>query len=466
MTTTSTSPASSAWPPRPPRARSRGDRRAAAALLRDALELWRGPPLADLAYESFAEAACERLEELRLAALEERMDAELALGRQAPLVAELEALVAEHPLRERLRGQLMLALYRSRPAGRGARGLPRDAARACRELRDRAVRRRCKRSSAGSSRRTRRSSSSRRRRARASARCSWRRRVTTVRAHSSSWLRSLPAQLVLARLADRERDLAAASAAVRPYRSHARTAAFTSDDRVGDLVRLASANEADLVLVDAPRVSTARSCRPRSRSCSSARLRTWRCSRAAQRDVARGVHVPFGGGEHDWAALELGASLASATGAPLRLVGTRADPRSGRRDASRLLADASLAVQRVVEVDAAPVLADPDELVDAVAGAGLVVVGISPRWRSEGIGAARRALVRDARPPVLLVHRGPRPGLLAPHESRTRFTLDARLTTVRRAGGRAPRDRAAYVAAVVTLQPIRGERYCPDENVP
>jgi hypothetical protein len=139
-------------------------------------------------------------------------------------------------------------------------------------------------------------------------------------------------------------------------------------------------------------------------------------------DPARGVYVPFGGGEHDWAALELGAWLASATGAPLRLVGTRADPRSGRRDASRLLADASLAVQRIADVDAAPLLAGPDGLVDAVAGAGLVVVGISPRWRHEGIGAARRALVRAARPSVLLVHRGPRPGGFAPHESRTRFT--------------------------------------------
>src|SRR5262249_19846134 len=130
--------------------------------------------------------------------------------------------------------------------------------------------------------------------------------------------------------------------------------------------------------------------------------------------AARGVHVPFGGGEHDWAALELAAVLASATGAPLRLVGTRADPRTGRRDASRLLADASLAVQRVVEIDAASVLADPGELV--------VAVGISPRWRHEGIGATRQPLGRAARPPVLLVHRGPRPGLLAPRESRTRFT--------------------------------------------
>ena len=136
------------------------------------------------------------------------------------------------------------------------------------------------------------------------------------------------------------------------------------------------------------------------------------------------VHVPFGGGEHDWAALELGAWLASATGSPLRLVGTRADLRSGRRDASRLLADASLAVQRLVEIEATPVLAEPDPeaLLEAVADGAVVAVGISPRWRVEGIGAARRALVRDARPPVLLVHRGLRPGGLAPRENRTRFT--------------------------------------------
>ena len=79
-------------------------------------------------------------------------------------------------------------------------------------------------------------------------------------------------------------------------------------------------------------------------------------------------------------------------------------------------------MQRLVRVDAAPVLADPGGLVEAVADAGVVAVGLSPRWRSEGIGATRRALVREARPPVLLVHRGPRPGGLAPGESRTRFT--------------------------------------------
>jgi DNA-binding SARP family transcriptional activator len=85
----------------------------ASMTLREALGLWRGPPLADVAYESFAQGEISRLEELRLAALEERVEADLALGRHAELVGELEALVAAEPLRERLRGQLMLALYRS-----------------------------------------------------------------------------------------------------------------------------------------------------------------------------------------------------------------------------------------------------------------------------------------------------------------------------------------------------------------
>jgi len=95
------------------RALQEGDARTAAARLRDALGLWRGPPLADLVYESFAQSEIARLEESRLAVLEERIDVELALGEHARLVGELEALVREHPLRERVVGQLMLALYRS-----------------------------------------------------------------------------------------------------------------------------------------------------------------------------------------------------------------------------------------------------------------------------------------------------------------------------------------------------------------
>jgi predicted ATPase/DNA-binding SARP family transcriptional activator len=83
------------------------------ARLSEAMELFRGGPLADFRYEPFAQAEVARLEELRLSALEERIDADLALRRQAEVVAELERLVQEHPLRERLHMQHMLALYRS-----------------------------------------------------------------------------------------------------------------------------------------------------------------------------------------------------------------------------------------------------------------------------------------------------------------------------------------------------------------
>ena len=90
-----------------------GDPGGASEVLSAALTLWRGPPLAEVAFEDFAQAEIRRLEELRLSALEARTDAELRLGHHARLVAGLESLVAAEPTRERLVGQLMLALYRS-----------------------------------------------------------------------------------------------------------------------------------------------------------------------------------------------------------------------------------------------------------------------------------------------------------------------------------------------------------------
>jgi YVTN family beta-propeller protein len=90
-----------------------GDPRRAAVLLREAESLWRGRPLADLEFERFARFEVQRLELLRLGTIEERIEAELALARHTALCAELELLVEKHPLNERLRGQLMLALYRS-----------------------------------------------------------------------------------------------------------------------------------------------------------------------------------------------------------------------------------------------------------------------------------------------------------------------------------------------------------------
>jgi hypothetical protein len=131
------------------------------------------------------------------------------------------------------------------------------------------------------------------------------------------------------------------------------------------------------------------------------------------------IAVVFAGGEHDWAAAELGAWLAAGMSAPLQLIGFRG--RDG--DASRLLASASIAIQQVVGIDIEPVLADAggDGVLEAASGAGVVVVGLSPRWRREGLGTSRQALLA-AVSSTLVVHRGKRPGGLAPREQLTRFT--------------------------------------------
>jgi DNA-binding SARP family transcriptional activator/pimeloyl-ACP methyl ester carboxylesterase len=109
------------------RCAGRGDHAAATATLRAALALWRGPSLVDIGDTSFVRAEAVRLEELRLAAIEERVEADLACGRHAEITAELDSLTRSHPLRERLWGLRMLALYRA--------GRPADAVRAYQELR-------------------------------------------------------------------------------------------------------------------------------------------------------------------------------------------------------------------------------------------------------------------------------------------------------------------------------------------
>jgi DNA-binding SARP family transcriptional activator len=107
---------------------SRGEPRVAAETLREALRLWRGPALVDVGDHGFAQPEIAWLDDLRLTCISRRVDADLACGRHAELTGELEALVHQHPLRERLRGQLMLALY---GAGRQADAL--GAYRAARE---------------------------------------------------------------------------------------------------------------------------------------------------------------------------------------------------------------------------------------------------------------------------------------------------------------------------------------------
>jgi DNA-binding SARP family transcriptional activator len=399
--------------------------REAADLLRRALALWRGPPLADLEYEEFSRPAVERLEEMRLAAVEARIDADLALGRHAVVAGELDELAAEHPLGERLQEQRILALYRS---GRQVEALD-----AYDTTRRRLVERfglepseplkKLQRAILAHDASLELPSPAQAAPTRTLLVVPSRdEAVDSLTALARPLARAAGATIVLARLVRAEGDLESAAATLRRYRGDVRTAAFTSEDTAADVVRLATSNDVGLVLVDAGRLvdgPTVPASLARLLARSPAHVAALAGGAPA---LGRAVFVPFGGGEHDWAALELAAWLASATQAPLRLVGTRADARTGRRDASRLLADASLAVQRVVDIDATPVLADPDRLVDSVAAAGIVVIGVSPRWPQEGIGETRRALVRDGSAPVVLVHRGPRPGALAPRESRTRFT--------------------------------------------
>src|SRR5439155_20488391 len=112
----------------------------------------------------------------------------------------------------------------------------------------------------------------------------------------------------------------------------------------------------------------------------------------------------------------------AARAAPLRLLGTSGG--HGRRDASRLLASASLLVQRALGVSTEPVLVarEPAAIVAAAAECALVVAGLSERWRTEGLGETRLTLARDAEPPALLVKRGVRPSGVAPEGTMTRFT--------------------------------------------
>ncbi len=602
--------------------------RAAAARLREALALWRGPALADLPQELFARAAIGRLEELHLRALEKRIDADLALGQHEEVVAALEQLVGEHPVRERFRAQLMLALYRS---GRQAEALEtyREARRTLAdelglepgdELKrlERTIlthdpsldlQARGKESPEGTvtflftdiegssrlvkklgdgyaevlaaHRRMLRAASAHGgghevdtqgdasffafRRARdavaaaitareALGAADWpedlevrvRMGVHTgepglteegyhgldvvrgaricgaarggqiliseatraliadedlpgvgfedlgpyhlkdidrperlfqvvagraapevhapapaVQEHEPSPERSIlvvPSagaradallalaeplarrprrEIILAALVSDERALEEASALVERHRGDiarrgiaARAAAFTTAARGDDVVRLVSEQNADLLLVDAPQELLEVGTPPNDLQavlteapCDVAVLAASQ-GRPPSPGPDRPVLVPFSGAEHDWAALEVGAWVALASGAPLQLVGTEADPTRGKRDASRLLASASLIAQRAAGIAAKPLLVPPGDraLAEAAEGAGLLVVGLSDRWQQRGLGPVRLGLARESPAPVLLVRRGLRPGGLAPRESLTRFT--------------------------------------------
>jgi DNA-binding SARP family transcriptional activator len=420
---------------------ARGLAAAASERLYAALSLWRGPPLADFAYENFAQTAIARLEELRLATLELRIDADLALGRQDELVGELEALVAEHPLRERLRTYLMMALYRS---GRQAEALDayQEARRtlvdelgiepssALQEL-ERAILQQDPALDAPAPARvpavTERS---------ILVAIADEADVGALLAVAEPLVRDPPRAIILARLVADAAELRPAAAWLEQLRSElrarglvARAASFTSTVPGKELARLAAELDVELLLATSP-VELLAAGTPDQQL--TALLEQTPCDVAllVPRDATPvgPVLVPFGGADHDWAAVELGAWFARADGAPLRLAGAAAVPEHGRRDASRLLSHGALAVQRVLGLSAEPLLTPPGEdgMLEASGDAGLLVVGLSTRWHQEGLGPARLKLARDAVPPTLLVRKGLRPGGLAPPAALTRFTWSIR----------------------------------------
>jgi DNA-binding SARP family transcriptional activator len=384
-----------------------------AELLGRALSLWRGPALAEFRHEPFARAARRRLEELRLATLEQRIEAELELGRHELLVGDLEALVAEEPLREQPRRQLMLALYRS---GRQAEALERyrearrvlvdelgiEPSPALQEL-ERAILRHDTRLLHG---RTRGAPS--------------RGAVVCCGSHLLPLVAPLCGdgrELLLVEIAADAADLPALSARLERSRAELggadlRTACFTSSAPGDDLARLAGEQGAELLVVGDPLVLAATRALVTAAPCDVA---------VAPRPDLRfepgdPVLVPFGGRRDEWAALELGAWLARAHQLPLHLVGTAS--RDGRRDASRMLAGASLALQRFAGTAAEPVLVAPGA--DGIlAEPGAVLVASLPAGK---LDPTRRALVERSSVPVLFVRGGLRPGGLAPERTLTRFS--------------------------------------------
>jgi DNA-binding SARP family transcriptional activator len=426
------------------RALAAGDAASAAAALREALDLWRGPPLADFALDDFAQGPIARLEEIRLAAIEDRIDTDLALGGHSEVIGELEQLIARHPLRERPRGQLMLALYR---AGRQAEALEQyqqtrtvlveelgiDPSPSLQRL-ERAILTHDPSLEATPDSGERPAAPPAQEATRAILLAARDLRGLDALISLSRPLAGshVPHELIVVLTPGPDGDtLAEATTIVHARREElledgiaTRAAAFVTPDWSTDVARLGVQQDVDLLLLDArdaasgPFPDSLRTLLDDA-PCDVAMLVT---EPSAPDDGA--VLVPFGGSEHDWSALELGAWLSSGRGTELRLCGPAAAPESGARDAGRLLATASLVVQQLAGIVATPLLAAHGAagVVDAAAGAGVVIVGCSPRWGSEGLGRVRAEIAESVSAPCLIVRRGIRPGGLSPPESATRFT--------------------------------------------
>jgi Kef-type K+ transport system membrane component KefB len=209
----------------------------------------------------------------------------------------------------------------------------------------------------------------------------------------------------------------------------ARGIAVISANPGADLARLAKSEEVDLLLMDGRRPLLGGGV-PRGdvgvvlneAECDVAVL-VAREGEFVLPNQEHGVLVPFGGAEHDWAALELGAWLAARTGAPLRMLGAASEGDEPSR-VTRLLGDASLLVQQYAGISAEPIVSEGghEGIIEAAASAGLLVIGLSDRWKKEGLGPTRSDIAKAAPAPTLFVRRGLRPGALAPRGNETRFT--------------------------------------------
>jgi DNA-binding SARP family transcriptional activator len=380
-----------------------------AELLGRALRLFRGTPLAEFRDEPFARTVARRLAELRVAALEQKLEAELELGRHERALPELAALVEDEPLRERPRRLLMLALYRS---GRQAEALERyregrrllvgelgiEPSAALHEL-ERAILRRDpaldEPRAAGAARRG----------------C-----VVCVGAALARVVAPLcrdGRELLVVELAAEAAALRERAARLERVRAdlggdplEVRTATFTSVAPVDDLLRLAADQDAELLVTPLSWEETGEP------PCDVAYA-----PRPELRLERRGpVVVPFGGGREEWPAVELGAWLARAHGVGVRLVGV--EGADERRDASRTLAGASIALQRFAgaAAETAIVRAGPEGV---LAEGGSAIVASLPRGE---LGATRQALIERTEVPLLLVRGGVRPSGLAPARTLTRFS--------------------------------------------
>jgi DNA-binding SARP family transcriptional activator len=414
---------------------ARGQHARAATVLSDALARWRGAALADLAGLDFAEAAARRLEELRTAARELELEARLAGGQASQVIPLLFDLVRDQPLHERRSALLMRALAAD---GRRAEALAVYAE----------IRRRLDdelgiqpgpelldthRTLVRSETATPRTADP----ARPGAVIAVGRDADSLAAAvaggepvAAASGRELIVICLVHRDASERPDLHTASALARQAATasgvRARSAAFVTHDLAHDVGAFAEEHDASVVILGAGDIVA-----PARFSSATAALLDQVTAHVAfafgdTRRPGAGVAALFGGSEHDWAALELAALIARATQTPLRLVGAVTDG----GDASRLLARASLAVQYVVDIEVEQALVHPTatELLSA-AGERRLLLGVSDRWRSEGLGALRMSLATAA-PGGLIVRRGTRPGLLAPADAGTRFSWSIAVTDV------------------------------------